>query len=68
MKHVRITYSNGHTYEFTANELFYKTIWGWCTEIGYCPNGKSRKKWYPIGGKRDDNNDFSDVVVEINDI
>lgn len=69
MKQVTITYpSRNRSITFTADELFYKTEWGWLEEIGYLPKGKNRKKWYPIGGKHDDRNDYSDTKVEIKEV
>ena len=70
MKKVTITYPRGNykNTTFTAKELFYKTEFGWLREIGYCPEGKNRKKWFPIGGRCDDNNDYSDTIVEIKEV
>lgn len=68
MKHVIITYRSGRQIEFEAEELFYKTEWGWLNEIGYYPKGKSRKKWHPIGGRRDDRNDYTGTKVVITEI
>ena len=67
MKHVRITYKTGGQITFDAKELFYKTEWGWLREIGYIPAGKNRRKWFPIGGRRDSNNDYSGTLVQIVD-
>lgn len=68
MKQVTITYKNGRKIAFTAKELFYKTEFGWMREIGYYPEGKNRRKWLPIGGRRDDNNDYSNTIVEIKEV
>ena len=70
MKKVTIHYSNGYyggKVEFTANEVFYKTEY-WIKLIGYLPEGKRRKKWYPIGGEHDENNDYTGTIVEIEEV
>lgn len=67
MKKVNITYKNGTKITFTADQLFYKTEW-WMQEIGYLPAGKSRKKWFPVGGRHDDNNDYTETLVEIEEV
>ena len=65
MKNITIEYKTGCKREFTADQVFYKTQWGWLYMIGYTPNGKTRKKWIPIGGKRDENNDYTGTKVTI---
>ncbi len=68
MKKVIITYSNGRTVQFLTNEVLYKTEFGWLQEIGYLPEGKNRKKWFPIGGRRDANNDYTGTIVNIEEV
>lgn len=68
MKKVTITYLTGRAINFTANELFYKTEFGWLQEIGYLPEGKGRRKWFPIGGRRDSNNDYTGTIVNIEEV
>lgn len=68
MKQVTIIYPSGRKVAFTAKELFYKTEFGWLREIGYYPEGKTRKKWFPIGGRRDNNNDYSKTILEIKEV
>ena len=68
MKKVTITYPTGRAVNFTANELFYKTEFGWLQEIGYLPEGKGRRKWFPIGGRRDANNDYTGTIVNIEEV
>ena len=65
MVNVTIQYTNGRTITFTAKEVFYKTEFGWLQEIGYLPARKNRRKWFPIGGKRDDNNDYSGTILTV---
>lgn len=62
---VSIKYATGATISFTTTEVFYKTTYGWMREIGYLPIGKKRKTWYPIGGRHDDNNDYTNTIVTI---
>lgn len=65
MINVVIQYKTGAKIEFTTDRVFYKTEWGWLNEIGYLPAGKKRKTWLPIGGKRDESNDYSETMVTI---
>lgn len=68
MKHITITYKTGKQISFDAKEIFYKVEWGWLREIGFVPVGKNRKKWFPIGGRRDSNNDYTGTNVLIEEI
>ena len=68
MVKVKITYKGGRSVEFTTKDIFYHTVWGWLREIGYIPEGTNRKRWYPIGGYRDDNNDYRGTEVVITNI
>lgn len=68
MKKVIITYATRRTVTFIAKDVFYKTEFGWLQEIGYLPEGKGRRKWFPIGGRRDENNDYSATKVEIMEV
>lgn len=68
MKRVTITYKSKRTVTFVAKDVFYKTEFGWLSEIGYLPEGKNRKKWFPIGGRRDENNDYSNTELKIEEV
>lgn len=68
MKKVTIEYKTGRKREFTTDQVFYKTQWGWLYEIGYYQEGAKRKTWLPIGGKRDENNDYSGIKVTITEV
>ena len=65
MKEVTITYKNGTRIAFKTDRVEYKTEFGWLKEIGYKKAGKNRNTWLPIGGRRDDNNDYTGTTVEI---
>ena len=67
MKRVVIEYKDSKV-EFKAKEVFYKTEFGWLKEIGYLPEGKRQRKWYPIGGYRDENNDYTAVQLTIEEV
>ena len=68
MLKVDITYADGRQIEFITENVFYKTEFGWLKEIGYFPEGKNRKKWFPVGGKRDNNNDWTGTKLVITEI
>ena len=51
---------------FEAEQVFYKTAYGY-KEIGFLPEGSKRKVWYPIAGKLDETNDYSETEVIIED-
>ena len=66
MYKVKITYKK-RIVEFTTDKIFYKNEY-WMRMLGYLPEGKGRKKWFPIDGKRDDNNDYTGTIVEITEV
>ena len=55
------------TITFEAEQVFYKRSFGY-KEIGYLPRGCNRKRWFPIDGKVDETNDYSETEVVIEEI
>lgn len=66
MQKVKIIYKN-RVVEFTTEQIFYKNEY-WMRMLGYLPEGKGRKKWFPIDGRHDDNNDYTGTIVEITEV
>lgn len=68
MKKVTITYKGVQefrgTVTFVTDKVFYHKSYGY-KEIGYLPEGSKRKKWFPIDGKLDEVNDYTETEVEI---
>lgn len=71
MKKVKIEYRGAQAFrgtrEFMADQIFYKNS-GWMRELGYLPEGSKRKTWFPIAGKHDETNDYSETIVTIEEV
>jgi len=71
MKKVTISYKGAQEFRgiitFEAEKIFKKKEYGF-NMIGYLPEGQKRKTWWPVGGKIDDVNDYSETEITIEEI